>query len=102
VPTFGQPDEETGEVGDPVSVELFEAPEKVDATELKYPSLKAEKEMLENCEKYCTCQELELMVQECENRLQELGSDDEDQEHIDIIRHIWYCFSAGLLRLDSQ
>jgi hypothetical protein len=82
VPTFGQPDKETGEVGDPVGIELFEAPEEVDATELKYPSPKAEKEMLENCENYCTSQELEFMVQECENQLQELGSNDEDQEHI--------------------
>jgi hypothetical protein len=88
VPTLGQPDEETGEVGDPVGVELFEAPEEVDATELKYPRPKAERGMLENCEKYCTRQELEFMVQECESQLQELGPNDEDQEHT--IGHILY------------
>jgi hypothetical protein len=77
--------EETGEAGDPVGVELFEAPEEIDTTTvltvLKYPRPEVEGEMLENCEKYCTCQELEFMVQECENRLQELDSVDEDLEH---------------------
>ena len=89
--------DEPGENATHVGVELYESPDEVDATELKYKTPALTDDFLFDCGEHLNCRECEFLVESTEDLMTMDKPEELDKDHCN---KLWFAFPEGIKSID--